>query len=117
MQRAAQECRDYAAQKIAEQYVTGRDVYGQPWPTPKDGGRPMVRSGALRSGYTLRLEPTGTGYRIAIGNKQDYAKYLQDGTPKMRPRTHVPRGVLPQAWREKFASIHKAWIARAMAGY
>lgn len=114
MQRAAQEIRDWTAQQVAAQFSTGRDLYGNPWPTPKDGGRPMVRSGDLRSGYTFRLEQTGTGYRILIGNRAPYAKYLQSGTATMKPRTHMPRALLPQAWRDGYARIIRRWMERTL---
>jgi hypothetical protein len=74
----------------------------------------MVRSGALRSGYRFRLDPTGTGYRIAISNTKFYALYLMTGTATMKPRTHVPRGVLPPAWRVGYARIIGEWMKRGL---
>lgn len=116
MRRAAQEIRDYTAQQVDLQYAQGRDMYGKPWPPPKTGGRPMVRSGKLRSGYVYRIETVGTSYRIVIENRAEYAKYLQAGTPKMKARTHLPRALLPQKWREKYAQIVRANFARIMGG-
>ena len=115
-QRAAMEIRDFTAQQIDAQYATGRDMYGNPWPTPKTGGRAMVRTSALRSGYRLRLERVGTGYRIAISNTQPYAGYLQSGTPTMKARTHVPRGIIPPMWRVGYQKIIQQWFEREMRG-
>lgn len=114
LQRSAQQIRDYTAQQVDLQFAQGRDLYGAPWQPPKDGGRKMIRSGKLRAGYVYRIEKTGTSYRIVITNRAEYAKYLQNGTSKMKARTHLPRALLPQKWRDAYAKIVRANFEQLM---
>lgn len=95
-------------------YVAGTDPYGKAWKPPKDGHTPpMIRSGKLRGGYTVRIVKTGNvGYSIEINNTMHYSEFLQKGTSRMEARLHAPGAALPPVYKALFKQCYDEAIAR-----
>lgn len=49
------------------------------------GYGPHVRSGRLRSSITWQVSQDGLGLYVDAGTNVPYGRYLEEGTPKMRP--------------------------------
>lgn len=103
--------------RIENQFISGRDPYGNRWKPPKDGHRPsMIRTGNLMKNYKVRIVPGGIGLSIQISNTMPYAKVLQKGTANMEPRMTVPGAKMPEAWRADVGRISlealQRWWAR-----
>lgn len=70
--------RGAAIETQAKLNATGRE-YG-------DGSRgPRVRTGRLRSSITHQLGADGQGLFVDVGTNVVYGRYLELGTPRMRP--------------------------------
>lgn len=79
--------RDVIASQMKREFRTGVGPNAVPWPKPKDGGTPMVRTGALRSsGYALVADPI----TVRFGFGKGYAGILQRGTKRTSSRALVP---------------------------
>lgn len=86
---------------IQEQFDTATDPHGRPYLPPKDGHLPpMTRSGDLRRGMKAHARSEPGAIRVSVTADQEYAKYLQYGTRRMRQRLVVPNGPLAQRWRD-----------------
>jgi hypothetical protein len=49
-----------------------------------------VVTGALQAGFSTDMTPTG----FTLSNTQDYAEYVENGTPKFAPRAMIATTVL-----------------------
>ena len=103
---------------IAEQFATGKDPYGKPWLPPKDGHTPpMVRTGTLRDSIKVTVVKDVNGLEVSVRSSADYAKFLQNGTWKMKPRLIAP-GSLPGHWRDAYKIVFEMalerWIAKPL---
>lgn len=97
-------------------FRTGLDVNGKAWIPPKDGHRPpMVRTRTLMNSYKSWFNRTGRGIAITWANDARHAEPLRDGTPKMKPRPHMPQpnAPLPQ---EMLLDVQTE-CEKAMEGY
>jgi hypothetical protein len=109
-----------AAVRIADvidgQFADGVDPTGAAYIPPKDGGTPMVRSGALRANIRVVARSTPDGVEVSVVPGVPYAGYLQRGTRKMAPRRIVPGRTTAGAakWRtaarEAYAAAVRAWF-------
>ena len=103
---------------IAEQFATGKDPYGKAWLPPKDGHTPpMIRTGTLRDSIKVTVVKGANGLEVSVRSSADYAKWLQNGTWKMKPRLIVP-GSLPGHWRDAYRIVFEdaleKWIAKPL---
>lgn len=104
---------------VADEFSTGTNPWGRPWPAPKDGGAPLVRSGSLKGSVSV----SSSEGKITTKATAPYARNLQRGrrnfkktaishvgqraasAPKaltrveMRPRSIVPFKKLPPTWQ------------------
>ncbi len=104
---------------IDEQFATSTDPRGVAYLKPLAGNTPIIRSGALRRGWSVRCASVADGVSLSVSNSQPYAKYLQSGTSKMAPRPLVPdsavfatkwRSALSLAWQESM----RAWFGQPL---
>lgn len=71
---------------------TGR-IYsfrGESHQASADGEAPASRTGRLYKSYDYRV---ASWHTMRVGEEADYAKYLEDGTRRMRPRPHLIRAI------------------------
>jgi hypothetical protein len=114
-QQAAAEIRADTLALIDAGFDARSDPYGTAWPPPRDGhSPPMERTGDLRRGFRCRVVPGGAGLSIEISNVEDYARWLQRGTPDMVARLTVPTsgGGLPARWRQRYEAAYRAAVER-----
>lgn len=104
---AAKEVKKAVRQLIREEFKERSDPYGHPWKPPKDGGRPMQRTGNLKNGFLVDTAPTSEGISIQVGNEMPYIKWLQEGTAQMEARKTVPVETLPDTWRARFVECYQ----------
>jgi phage gpG-like protein len=99
---------------LAREYLIcfdgSRDPSGVPW-TPLRGrrGKPLVRSGALRSSGRARRGPRG----VAYGSDSPYAGYQNFGTRTIPARPFV--GV-SEAVADEIAGLAADWLAANLGG-
>lgn len=103
---------------IAEGFATGKDPYGKAWLPPKDGhSPPMVRTGTLRASIKVTVVKGANGLEVSVRSTAEYARYLQNGTWKMKPRLIVP-GSMPGHWRDAYRIVFEdaleRWIAKPL---
>lgn len=99
--------------KVSQQFDRGRDPYGSAWPTPKDGGKPGVRSGKLRGSVTVRAY----GPRILLSaSGVTYAGFFSRGTSKMAARPIFPEASigLPPSWKEVIEKAVRRNVKKAV---
>lgn len=111
----AQDLQESMAQVIDEQFDKGVDPYDVAYIQPLDGGTPMQRSGALRSGIRVVAQSNQDGVDVNVEPGVPYAKYLQYGTKRMAPRRIVPgQSILAVKWRQAGTDAYRkaveAWI-------
>lgn len=112
----AQELQDRLTRVVDDQFADGVDPTGAAYIPPKDGGTPMVRSGALRANIRVVARSTPDGVEVSVVPGVPYAGYLQRGTRKMAPRRIVPGRTTAGAakWRtaarEAYAAAVRAWF-------
>jgi hypothetical protein len=108
--------RETAEELLEEQFASGRNPYGQPYPPPKDGHLPpMVRTGRLRRGLRVVVSSSADGISLSVQSEAPYAQYLQSGTRRMAPRRIVPgTTVLAERWRQRLQAACtesvRAWM-------
>ena len=76
----------------------------------------MVRSGKLWEGLGVVVSASATGVSVRVTATEEYAKFLQYGTRKMRARLIVPgENVLASIWRQHLERARdeamKAWLS------
>lgn len=104
MPQLAAACADGLAAAAAWGFVVRKDIYGRPYPVPKDGHLPpMERTKALRNSCTSGPRRQGGAWEGVLRNYQDHAEYLRSGTAHMDAREHMPSPgqTLPPRW-ERF---------------
>lgn len=100
--RVAEAFAEYIRADLRKQHETGRNIYGQRFPKPKNGGAPMLDTGLLMDGYDIQV--VAKGRRVRVGNHVFYSEILnEDGKHQ-----HLLGQIAPKKWQEKLEKIKKA---------
>lgn len=75
-------------------------------------GKPIRRTGDLMRDVNYEAEDGETKYTISIGNSLDYAKFIHEGTSRIRGRAYI-RDALMNGW----GRLQKIWAAYLKEGY
>lgn len=106
---------DYALDRIREEFLVGRDPYGNPWEPlkrPRMGfGGPLLKTGRLQNGMRKRVSKK----MVKIYNNRPYAPFHQNGTKSIPARPMLPDR-LPDEWRAEFERMADEAIRRALSG-
>ena len=100
--RAKAIARSRARRRRLAKFVYQASLPGQP---------PRKRSGALQKSVTSQVTRGDGVVRIKIGSAVQYARYLELGTKRMRPRPWLKSGVAeiaPRLQRDFVASLKRA---------
>lgn len=97
---------------IKREFDSGVDPDGVPWPAPKNGGKPLVRTGRLRDSFRMRrssrnafrLESDATEQRSAVRHPRKSSTVLPRGSRKY---AIVLQGKYGIVWRRRHAG--KLW--------
>ncbi len=97
---------------IKREFDAGIDPDGAPWPSPKTGGKPLVRTGRLRDSFrvrrssrlALKLESDATEQRSAVRKPRKSSTVLPRGARKY---AIVLQGRYGIVWRRRHAG--KLW--------
>lgn len=80
------------ASQIAQAFRSRSAPDGTPWaPLKYRVGYPLVKTGALRAGWSVRVD----GLRILVVNPVGYSGYQQKGTRRIPARPQAPEGAGP----------------------
>jgi hypothetical protein len=95
----------------AEQFSRGTSSTGAAWPSPKRGGRPLVRSGALSvprvRAYVGRGGSLAEG-RIAPGPR--YARFYSEGPRRILPQNESELGTFGAAVERDVPPAIRRWL-------
>lgn len=95
------------------------DVHGVTYIPAKDGHLPqMERAGStLRRAYRYAVTEGGRTWLITIRERTAYGEFLRDGTPKMKPRQHIPKPeeALPPSWAANMQTSIDSSVTRVMS--
>lgn len=92
---AAQRMGAAGVKLLADEFVQGRDPYGNKWAPTVKGNKPLRRSGRMAASVTS--QPNGATVKITIGT--NYAIYHQEGVDAHRRKG----GTIRQTARGRFA--------------
>lgn len=109
---------------ILEGFDQARAPWGQRWKPTRDGGKPLVETGALRGSFTVKT----SGSAIVVSNKVPYAAVHQEGATIKRRRgralrrpIRIPRRaflptrpILPPHWEGRLRPLVQRLLARHM---
>lgn len=91
----------YVREQLMKQHTSGVNLYGERYPKPKYGGKPMLDTSELMHAYVVRVTDSG---RLVIDNTSPHTIVDHDGR-----HTHLPdeRG-MPEKWKQKLQQIRAA---------
>lgn len=119
MSAAARAVQTSLRESVDTGYQTRTDVNGKTYIPAKDGHLPqMEREGStLRSAYRYSITEGGRTWFVTIIERTPYGQFLRDGTPKMKPRQHIPKpeDALPQSWFANMKIAVDSSVSRVMA--